>query len=352
MKWLILVLLATATLSANASGRDELVPLDFHVGGVTSVTTADGIPIHEYVWPGVWFEANFAGPSVSFSVDDEQNVLNVYVDNELELVLPRAGRRDVTLINLGAGEHTVRIEKTTETQGPTARFLGFFVPDAAERRAPPTFERAIEFIGDSFTVGYGNTSTGTACTVQQVSDTTNTSLAFGPLVAKHFNADYRIVASSGFGMVRNYANKEPGTTMPVLYRRAVSDEPGQAWQPDAIVIWLGTNDFSTGLREDDRWADPDELRDDYRSTYVAFVESLQHAAPKARIVLIASGKFIDDVRNVQATLALSASNDAVSVLRIDALDYQGCHGHPSVADHELVARRLVDLLDKVAVFGD
>jgi lysophospholipase L1-like esterase len=344
MTRMLLALVATAALASCAAERERLVPLDYHVGGVTRLVAENGSTAHEYMWPGVYFAANFAGPSVSLSVEDEHNVLNVYIDDELQLILPRAGRRNVALTDLGEGEHTVRIEKTSETQGPTARFHGFFVPDADDRRPPPVYERAIEFIGDSFTVGYGNSSTGTACTATQVRDTTNTSLAFGPLVAKHFDADYRILASSGFGMVRNYANKQPGTTMPVLYRQALAGEPDRAWQPDVIVVWLGTNDFSTELREDDRWADPAALQQDFRTTYVSFVESLQQASPEARIVLIASGKFIDDVRDVQSRLALSAPNNTLSVLHMGELDYQGCHAHPSVADHVAVAKRLVETL--------
>jgi lysophospholipase L1-like esterase len=347
MTRILLALVATAAMTSCAADREHLVPLDFHVGGLTRVVAENGSTAHEYLWPGVYFAANFRGPSVSFVVEDEHNVLNVYVDDELQLILPRAGRRNVTLTDLGEGEHTVRIEKTSETQGPTARFHGFFVPDADDRRAPPVYERAIEFIGDSFTVGYGNTSTGTECSLEEVLETTNTSLAFGPLTAKHFSADYRILASSGFGMVRNYANKQPGATMPMLYRQAVSGQPNDGWKPDTIVIWLGTNDFSTDLGEDERWADPDELRKDYRSTYVEFVESLRQASPDAHIVLIASGKFIDDVRDVQSRLAFGATNNTISVLRIDELNYQGCHAHPSVADHVSVANRLIETLSRI-----
>ena len=346
MRKLLLVLFTTAVLSAHAADGNGRVPLDFHVGGLTRVVAADGSVVHEYQWPGVYFEANFTGPSVSFSIDDAENVLYVLVDDELQLILPRAGRRNVTLTDLGEGEHTVRIEKTSETQESSARFLGFFVPDAGSRQAPPDHARAIEFIGDSFTVGYGNTSTGTECTVTEVRDTTNTSLAFAPLVAKHFDADYRIFASSGFGMVRNYANKEPGTTMPVLYRQAMSGHPDDAWQPDAIVIWLGTNDFSTALGDDESWSEPERLHEDYRASYVRFVEALQRASPQAHVVLVASGAFVDDVNEVRARL-----DGEVTVLPIDGLAYQGCHGHPSVEDHEVVARRLIALLARDTALG-
>src|SRR5581483_9468286 len=98
----------------------------------------------------------------------------------------------------------VRLEKMTESQQGGSRFIGLFptlgdVPLPAPRRA-----RQIEFIGDSYTVGYGNVSPSRTCTREEVHDRTDTQQAFGPLVARHYDADDRIVAYSGFGIVRNY----------------------------------------------------------------------------------------------------------------------------------------------------
>src|SRR5207237_1246644 len=64
--------------------------------------------------------------------------------------------------------------------------------------------RAIEFIGDSHTVGYGNTSPGRACTEDQVWATTDTSRGIAPLTAARYAADYQVNAISGRGVVRNY----------------------------------------------------------------------------------------------------------------------------------------------------
>ncbi|MEJ2299531.1 MAG: hypothetical protein P8X94_13745, partial [Woeseiaceae bacterium] len=65
----------TALLAACAHSEPQNAPLDYHVGGVTREVVATGHPVHEYQGPGVYFEARFDGPAVSFSVDDDQNVL-------------------------------------------------------------------------------------------------------------------------------------------------------------------------------------------------------------------------------------------------------------------------------------
>src|SRR5690606_16277784 len=103
------------------------------------------------------------------------------------------------------------------TQSNTGRFLGFYTPAKNHALAGPKRKRSIEFIGDSFTVGYGNTSPSQECSNEEVYATTNSQLAFGPLVAKHFNADYQINASSGFGIVRNYNGSSPDKNLIGLY---------------------------------------------------------------------------------------------------------------------------------------
>src|SRR6185312_14756892 len=106
----------------------------------------------------------------------------------------------------------------------------------------------IEFIGDSHTVGYGNTSRTRECTQDDVWKTTDNSQSFGPLIAGHYAADYQINAISGRGIVRNY-NGTPGDTLPVAYPYVLFDKKEEYsdphWKPQIIVISLGTNDFST-----------------------------------------------------------------------------------------------------------
>ena len=55
-------------------------------------------------------------------------------------------------------------------------------------------------------------------------DTTDTQQAFGPLLAKRLDADYRVNAFSGHGIVRNYDGNSPGDSLPKRYSRAIPGE--------------------------------------------------------------------------------------------------------------------------------
>ena len=106
----------------------------------------------------------------------------------------------------------------------------------------------IEFIGDSHTVGYGNTSATRNCSEDDVWKTTDDSQAFGAKMARHYGADYQVGAISGRGIVRNY-DGSGGDPLPEAYPYVLLDHSARyenrAWQPQVIVIALGTNDFST-----------------------------------------------------------------------------------------------------------
>ena len=87
-------------------------------------------------------------------------------------------------------------------------------------------DRAIEFIGDSLTVGYGNTSAvDRNARPEELFEATDSQQSFGPLVAKHFAAAYQVNAFSGLGMVRNFDGREhpkyrmPDALPPRAFRR-------------------------------------------------------------------------------------------------------------------------------------
>ena len=251
-----LPLLALFSLFLPASVAAQ-APLPVHVGG-RSVHETNGA--WRFGWPGIYFESRVTGTSVSVAVDSATEHFRVLVDGAERAILTAPGRARLVIDGLARGRHVVRLEKQTESQEGSARFLGFR-PGAGVTALPPQARaRRIEFIGDSNTVGYGNASHERTCTREEVHDTTDTSRAFGPLVAARLDADYRILAYSGFGIVRNYAGSSPDRSLPIIYGRAIPGEPAEAaaadgWRPQLIVIALGANDFSTPLHAGERWAD-------------------------------------------------------------------------------------------------
>lgn len=340
------ILLAALLLSASpAVAETALVP---NIGGRVAPTAQGGLL---FGWPGVYFEGRFSGPSVTVAVETGSEHLAISIDGQVRAELTKPGLARLTFDNLAPGEHVVRLDKLTESQTGSARFIGFFVGPEDKPLAPVARPRRIEFIGDSYTVAYGVRSTRFECTEQQVHDLTDTSLSFAPILAGRLNADYRIVAFSGRGVVRNYSGLAPGEPLPVLYPRMIPGkaepriDPADPWRPDLIVVGLGTNDFSTPLKDGEAWKTEADLRTDYRDSYVAFVAALARRDPKARFLLIAGDTFADDVAQVAGRLN-GATADLATPVRITGMERTACHNHPSAADERLMADRLEAAIKK------
>jgi lysophospholipase L1-like esterase len=346
-----LPLLAPLFLLATTAQAEVQLPMKTGGRVMPQANATDGY-LHQ--WPGTYFESRFKGTSVTVRLNDEVNILNVYLDGKKVLTETKPGQGDIELGPLPDREHTIRVEKVTESEGRAASFSGFFVPDQANvRPAPAASNRRIEFIGDSYTVGYGNTSTTGDCTTEQVWATTDNTRVYGILTAKHFGADYRFSAISGKGIVRNY-NGGGGLQLPLAYPFDVRinditvTRNGDDWQPHVIVIGLGTNDFSTQLNPGEKWATRDALHADYQATYVKFVQDLRKRYPGVYFVLTATdgmnGEYAEQVKAVMKGLQAQGES-RIAFLQLNSLTYAGCHGHPSIADSEKVRDLLVGWIE-------
>lgn len=339
MRFLAVFLLA---LGAPAAAQ---APLALNVGGRVVVESGGAM---SFGWPGVYFESRFRGTAVRVRFEAPAEHMRLLIDGEERARFERPGAVDLLLDRLPPGEHVVRLEKLTESQTGGGRFFGFYPAAATEGLQPPRRTRQIEFIGDSYTVGYGNGSPTRDCSPRQVHATTDTQQAFGPLVARRFDADYRIHAYSGFGIVRNYAGNVRNLSLPTIYPRLRPDDAAQAetadprWHPQLIVINLGTNDFSTPLRRGERWPSQEALRTAWRQAYADFVRRLQAQHPRARFILMGSDPFFGELEQVAAILA-----GQVAALRFGGLDLTGCSWHPSLEDHRRLAARLAAAIEAI-----
>jgi hypothetical protein len=77
-------------------------------------------------------------------------------------------------------------------------------------------------------------------------------MSYAAISARALNADYFLIAYSGRGVVRNYGDSSTASLdpMPSLYDRTCYFDLALAWDfsrwvPQAVVINLGTNNFST-----------------------------------------------------------------------------------------------------------
>lgn len=333
MKLAAFALLAPLALSLpHAPPAPEGKPLAVHLGGRFVVTGRE----MRFGWPGAYIEGRFRGGDVTAYLETGGDFLRVSIDGKPFQTLVTPGQAAVKVTGLRPGVHSIRVDKLTESQSGSSSFYGFYTRGAP--LPPPTRKRRIEFIGDSHTVGYGNTSKKRECSQAEVHDTTDTTLAFGPVLARRLDADYRVIAYSGYGVVRNYDGHKPGENLPYLYPRAIPGEAGgraAEWDPQVIVINLGTNDFSTPVHAGEAWADAAALHADYRARYIDFVTMLRAKHPRARIFLMGAENFYADVQ------AVAAATRATPI-EVPALEMTGCHWHPSIRDNVVEA----DLLQK------
>ncbi|MFI1952971.1 SGNH/GDSL hydrolase family protein [Streptomyces xinghaiensis] len=339
---------ASPTTPPRAS-RPSTAPATYRTVG--RVKEADGGYVR-YSWPGISFEGRFRGTGVGVLLDDAVNDYDVQIDGETVTTLVTPGRTTSWINGLPDGEHGVRLVKRTESAWAAGRFGGFTaVGGGGMLPAPTARSRQIEFIGDSYTAGYGNTSDTRDCSATGgVDRNTNAGLAFPALTAEALDADHQQNAFSGRGMVRNYNGGEPGTDYRTYYDRALLHVAGDVWEkpdtwnPQVVVIGLGINDFSTPLNAGEPWATQDELVAAYESAYHGFLDKLR-ARYGARTHLVVSATSVSGTTAFADTAERIVRNrtvrgdDRVGYWYYDdpALDRLGCDWHPSLGDHRIIS---------------
>lgn len=109
---------------------------------------------------------------------------------------------------------------------------------------PPAPPRRVEFLGDSITCAYGCLEPEPTAPFR--ASTEDFGCSWASVAGSRLDAEVHAIAWSGIGVVRNW----PGVQMPPLpefWKQAVPGMEGDfdlsSWQPQAVVVNLGSNDF-------------------------------------------------------------------------------------------------------------
>jgi lysophospholipase L1-like esterase len=325
-------------------------------------------------FPGISIRARFNGDAVDAVIRDFgnaeiSNYYNIIVDGgEPTLLRLSPGEAVYELArDMGSGEHTVEIFKRGES-GPNgspnagkAEFLGFRIREGHDLLKVAPKPRRMEFIGDSITCGYGNEiAVPDPANLTYTPENSNAYNAFGAIAARALGAEYLAVAYSGRGLVRNFEDA-PGKTVPEMYLDTLPESPDaarwdvSAYTPHAIVINLGTNDFSQGL-DLDALA---RMRERFRHTYVRFLKTLRGYYPDAAIILSVGPMLSDDSpEGYDAWTSIRADVGEVIAARRDGGDDRihlivfspqtapfGEDRHPSGETHQKMAAQLVSFVN-------
>jgi len=341
------VLLAAVAASVGCSatapsraGRSE--PVDS--GSVRFVGRVELLPTGEarYAWSGAGFVARFSGTGATVRLRDEANRHQVVLDGRPLRVLVTAKGVDRYLVaeGLPPGEHRLELYRRTEALFGVTHFLGIDVADGYLLDAGEAPARQIEVVGDSISCGYGNEGAAPDCRFS--ADNENHYASYGAVLARTLSAELSTVAWSGRGVVKNY-DGGPGEPMGRLYERTLPGSPASRWSQhesnDAVIVNLGTNDFST---------EPDPEEDLFVGEYVALLALIRRSNPRA-FILCTVGPMLagHDLERAETAIAeavrrrRSAGDSRVTAHRMTARnDDPGCDWHPGTATHRRMADEL------------
>ncbi|NUO49376.1 MAG: SGNH/GDSL hydrolase family protein [Polyangiaceae bacterium] len=293
-------------------------------------------------WSGSSALARFTGSSVSARLSGGDGIwFEIVLDGTSVGRFETSGGEQVYELatGVGAGEHTIEIVRRNEGFfGPFA-FIGFEVGGGAIVPSMWPYAHRIEFIGDSLTCGYGIEGPNESCNFS--ADTESAFSTYAMNAARDLNAAAHLVCYSGKGVHQNYGGdlNEP---MPVLYPRTFTDNADPPWNPsdfpaDAVVINLGTNDFSAALDDGAFVAD-----------YVALLGTVRQRHPSAYILGVTWAHW-GGGNEALVTDALAQFGDANSgtlQFSIDPNDGLGCDYHTNVVTNGKLGVLLKDTLQE------
>lgn len=309
--------------------------------------------------------------------------VSVFIDGAFvsRMMLP-AGRQTVCIFRGMRADvpRTVRILRDSQAmpgdddcfvQISRLLFDGEFL-DLAPRRY------RVEFIGDSITSGEG--LIGAVGDSQWLPMYHSVAGNYALLTADALNADFSILSQGGYGVLAGWDN-DPRSAMPLYYEQicgVLHGEHNRAlgafgpydfahWQPDAVVINLGTNDSNAFRHE--AWTDPEtggtyqlkpgpdggydpEDTGKFQLAVAAFLETLRRRNPHAYLVW-AYGMLDTPLWGPLAAAvngyASGNGDERIKAVRLPCVTKNGygANGHPGRPCHKAAAETLTKTLSEL-----
>ena len=218
-------------------------------------------------------------------------------------------------------------------------FFGFAAGSGGAFVPPLPLARRIDIVGDSISAGSmydklqavnGELSLNDGCHPWSPPTGMSDAQNWHGYLCRYFSANCTNIAWSGKGLIHN-SGCNPGPLMPQLYTQNFGTGPnpwdfGRSSKPDAVLIYLGTNDFSCAETTDAA----------FTAGYVQFLHNITkwYAAspgPAVTKFLLAVGPMSPTrpVSAVQAAIAqANAAGLSASYLDMTNATLDGCGGHP------------------------
>lgn len=312
--------------------------------------------------PEAWSEEN-KGVLGIFVTEGSDTSIGAIPEEPTQRITLREKENHITLFE-SSEEKTVciRVMKFSECAFGYAGLKELEIEGEVVSTSSTTGGLKLEFIGDSITCGYGVEGLWEKDTFTTQQERPDKAYAF--LTAKSLGADIHLCSWSGIGLTSNYVDPEtinlpdthwlmqsnwPYTDKSLSLRLGIEPEvwkPEGRFEPDIVIINLGTNDISWVRGIEDR-----------RLNYVAqlrqLIEAVHRRSPKASILccLGIMGEALND--SVKEAVDLFSKDFPAVKAKALAFTQQlesdgiGADWHPSPVTHKKAAAILTSSIGKL-----
>jgi lysophospholipase L1-like esterase len=236
----------------------------------------------------------------------------------------------------------------------------------------------IEFIGDSITSGEG--TIGAKVEEDWIPMWFSATNNYSTMTAETLNAEYRIISQSGWGVLTGWDNN-PHANIPEYYEKvcgvltgvknealgALKDNDFDSWQPEVVVVNLGTNDvgafhspewidevngkrYKQRLNEDGTY-NVDDLRS-FEEAVGNFLMKLRKYNKEAHIIWaygMLGIPMMPSIYRAVDSYTKKTGDKKVSVYQLPNMTDEtvGSRSHPGILAHEKAAKELTGFIKEI-----
>ncbi len=207
-------------------------------------------------WPNAGFSFNFYGSSVIVAMGGYDGAVTTYVKITVDDVVYkfpiRGGDERLIIDSLPLTRHKVCVYRITEGE-PLQLFKSITISGDGCKflSREKAKSRKIEFVGDSLTCGYGVLGQKTNPSFVTYEEDSTQTYAF--FTAKAFSADVRTECLSGKGFYCNCNGSTEDVRAGEFFKQSSprgEEYDHSQWEPDILVVNIGTNDMWGGASAD------------------------------------------------------------------------------------------------------
>lgn len=305
-------------------------------------------------WPGSSVKIKLKGTHLKAILKDDsgQTYFNVLVDGKFhKIIKPGKEKKSYELASFPEATHTVELFRRTEFTTGTTQFFGFQTNQSAAILPMAPHKQKFVFYGNSITTGYANEDFSGQDRPDSIF--TNNYMSYAAITSRHFDAEYHCIARGGIGFMVSWYP----LIMPELFNRLNPHDAQSDWTfkgdlPTLVVVNLGQNDSwiveNPDMQEYQyRFGTKKITEADIIAHYRKFIQTLRNHYPDSPIICtLGSMSAVSPGSPWPGYIQKAVKQMEDENLYIHIFPYMATDSHPSVKDHQKMAKSLTEFIKK------